>query len=586
MATGRYCVIIIQATAVADPVRSSRSAYTATALNQSPSWEIAWPKKSSLKFRFVRRSVRYTVVRPGQPAVSWTRQYNRRVRCSRRSGTTKSSTGSAPAGWARCIARAIPGWAAPSRSRCCRPRSPATVNVASGSCRKRAPPLRSLTRTFRRCTKSATRTASCTSCSSSCPGETLTAAIAGRPLNPRRALDLSIQMADAIADAHAAGIVHRDIKPDNIIVTPKGHAKILDFGLATWTSGGTEREQAATMVATAAGTTLGTVAYMSPEQALGEPVDERTRHLFARHRAVRDAHRQAPIQRCDVDGARAADRPGGPAGAIVRELVGAARARRDRRRKLLAKSLDQRYESAATMAAELRAVAAILDVRSHRLEPPSSTVTILPPRRSYGRAIAVAVLLAARGGGGVDRARADSRPMAADVWPGASAGDRGHSAGARGRRSVADLFRRRPHRGSDQSVGTDARVESARPLGHARLSRPDAARRGARAPRERRPDRFGASRKTTRSRCRSSSIDPSDGTAIWAAQYTRDRQGHPRRANAGRRGGRNGAAPQAPADRVESAHRLAAGRSASLRAVPARPAGIGGAQPGRRDQTV
>ena len=65
------------------------------------------------------------------------------------------------------------------------------------------------------------------------PGETLTAAIAGRPLNPRRALDLSIQMADAIADAHAAGIVHRDIKPDNILVTPKGHAKILDFGLAT-----------------------------------------------------------------------------------------------------------------------------------------------------------------------------------------------------------------------------------------------------------------------------------------------------------------------------------------------------------------
>jgi serine/threonine-protein kinase len=63
--------------------------------------------------------------------------------------------------------------------------------------------------------------------------------------------------------------------------------------------------------------------------------------------------------------------------------------------KALAKSLDQRYESAATMAAELRAVAAILDVRSHRLEPPSSTVTILPPRRSYGRAIAVAVLLAA-----------------------------------------------------------------------------------------------------------------------------------------------------------------------------------------------
>src|ERR1700733_10304650 len=108
------------------------------------------------------------------------------------------------------------------------------------------------------------------------PGETLKTTIAGRPMNPRRALDLAVQIADALADAHAEGIVHRDIKPENIIVTPKGNAKILDFGLATWTSSGAERDQAATMMATGAGTTLGTVAYMSPEQALGEQVDHRT----------------------------------------------------------------------------------------------------------------------------------------------------------------------------------------------------------------------------------------------------------------------------------------------------------------------
>src|SRR5712692_1363933 len=92
------------------------------------------------------------------------------------------------------------------------------------------------------------------------PGETLKTVIAGRPLNPRRAVSLAVQIADALAEAHAAGIVHRDLTPDNIIVTPKGNAKVLDFGLATWTAGGAERD----------------VAYMSPEQALGHPGDDRT----------------------------------------------------------------------------------------------------------------------------------------------------------------------------------------------------------------------------------------------------------------------------------------------------------------------
>jgi TolB-like protein len=225
------------------------------------------------------------------------------------------------------------------------------------------------------------------------PGETLAAAIAGRPLNPRRALDLSIQMADAIADAHAAGIVHRDIKPANIIVTPKGHAKILDFGLATWTSGGSEREQAATMVATAAGATLGTVAYMSPEQALGEAVDERT-DIFSLGIVLFEMltgklpFKGATSTALALQIVQAA--PPAPSAvnpSVPRELDPIVV-------KALAKNLDQRYESAATMAAELRAVAAILDVRSHRTEPPSSTVTILPPRRSYGLPIAVAVLLA------------------------------------------------------------------------------------------------------------------------------------------------------------------------------------------------
>jgi len=111
------------------------------------------------------------------------------------------------------------------------------------------------------------------------PGETLKSVIAGRPLKPRRAVDHAIQIADALADAHAGGIVHRDIRSGTVIITPKGNAKILDVGLAAWTVGGARRAEAARAApgaATVADASLETMAYLSPEQALGEPVDHRT----------------------------------------------------------------------------------------------------------------------------------------------------------------------------------------------------------------------------------------------------------------------------------------------------------------------
>jgi Tol biopolymer transport system component len=90
--------------------------------------------------------------------------------------------------------------------------------------------------------------------------------------SPRKLLDLAVQMADGIAAAHAAGLVHRDLKPDNILVTSDGRVKILDFGLAKATLGGADNDgQTRTIGITDPGTTLGTVAYMSPEQARGEP---------------------------------------------------------------------------------------------------------------------------------------------------------------------------------------------------------------------------------------------------------------------------------------------------------------------------
>jgi serine/threonine protein kinase len=168
-------------------------------------------------------------------------------------------------------------------------------------------------------------------------GQSLRAEMAGRPMNVRRAVELAIQIADGVADAHAAGFVHGGLSPDTIVITAKGHAKIPAFELAS--RGGFD--------VTTGGVRLRD--YDSPEEARGQAADERSDIFSVGAVMYEMLTTRRPLHR----GASAPSASNPHVTADLDAIV----------LKAVAPNPDSRYQSVATLAAELRAMAAVLDVR-------------------------------------------------------------------------------------------------------------------------------------------------------------------------------------------------------------------------------
>jgi serine/threonine-protein kinase len=218
------------------------------------------------------------------------------------------------------------------------------------------------------------------------PGETLRAAIAGSPLNLRRAVDLGVQLADALADAHGQGFVHGALNPDSIVVTQKGRVKVLGFGLPSFPAD--QPIQSDTSLSP------DDVECLAPERVLGERGDARA-DIFSLGCVLFEmlTGRQpfGAATASDTAVAILGRTPPPPSQFNARVPVALDRIVE----RCLVKSVDRRCESAATVAAELREIAAQME--AHEQADTRMPLTVRPSRRRPIWLIVLLILLCLAG---------------------------------------------------------------------------------------------------------------------------------------------------------------------------------------------